>query len=278
MITIGLTTWREHQSLMPEKSALTLGDYAGFFPVVEIDSLFYGLKTPAQVQNWVNQVPSGFQFVVKALGTMTQHDREKEPTMALETVFKQYRQTIAPLVAANKLQTILLQFPPFFKLEPANVRYLNNLRHWLPKLPLAVEFRNPTWYEPRYVAQTISLLKRLQITLVVADEPQTNVNSVPFYPVVTNPKLALLRLHGRNMAGWLNQDAKWRKTRTLYRYNTDELTAIAATVRQLATQAENVCIIFNNNSGGDAADNALALQQILGLTFEGLAPRQMDLW
>lgn len=277
MITIGLTTWREHQSLLPEKKALTLNDYAGFFPTVEIDSLFYGLKTPAQVQNWVQQVPKGFQFVVKALATMTKHERTEVPTTDMAVVFKRYRQTIAPLVAAQKLKTILFQFPLYFKLDTANVRYLAQIRHGLPKLPIAVEFRNPTWYDPAYLQQTLQLLKRLQITLVVVDEPQTKVNSVPFYPAVTYPPLVLYRLHGRNLAGWLNQDAQWRKKRTLYRYNHKELTQLATSVLKSAETAREVCVIFNNNSGGDAADNALMLQQILGLEFKNLAPRQIDL-
>lgn len=277
MITIGLTTWREHQSLMPEKKALTLNDYAGFFPTVEIDSLFYGLKTPDQVQNWVKQVPKGFQFIVKALSTMTKHDRQTPPTLDLAGTFVRYRQTIAPLVAAHKLKTILFQFPPFFKLDAKNVRYLAQIRHELPKLPVAVEFRNPTWYAPAYVQQTVNLLKRLQITLVVADEPQTKINSVPFYPIVTNPPLVLYRLHGRNLAGWLNQDAKWRQKRTLYRYSHQELEQLAHSVLEMAQTAQEVCVIFNNNSGGDAADNALMLQQILGLEFKNLAPRQIDL-
>lgn len=37
-------------------------------------------------------------------------------------------------------------------------------------------------------------------------------------------------------------------------------------------------MIFNNNSGGDAADNALQLQKLLGISFDGLSPLQMDLF
>ncbi len=37
-------------------------------------------------------------------------------------------------------------------------------------------------------------------------------------------------------------------------------------------------VIFNNNSGGDAADNAKHLQKALQVEFQGLAPMQMDLF
>lgn len=278
MITIGLTTWSDHQSLMPEKAKLTLADYAGFFPVVEIDSLFYGLKTPEQIQRWVKAVPAKFQFVIKALSVMTRHERENISDSDLNVAFRRYRQALGPMIESHQLKSILCQFPPYFRLESDNVRYLVQLRQALLKLPIAVEFRNPTWYAASYLDQTVSLMKRLEMTLVAADEPQTNVNSVPFYPVVTNPKLAMIRLHGRNMQGWLHQDRQWRAQRTLYRYSETELTALAQTIRTLAKQAAEVCVIFNNNSGGDAADNALQLQKILGLDFDGLAPRQMDLF
>ncbi len=55
----------------------------------------------------------------------------------------------------------------------------------------------------------------------------------------------------------------------------------ADAVRQIKNQAEQVAVIFNNNSGGDAADNALQLQQLLGLEFPDLAPKapeQIDLF
>ncbi|MCH4172398.1 MAG: DUF72 domain-containing protein [Lactobacillus sp.] len=278
MITIGLTTWSEHQSLLPEKKQLTLVDYAGFFPTVEIDSLFYGLKTPAQVQKWADAVPDGFQFIVKATSAMTQHDKEPLAEAELSQLFKAYRGAIKPLVQAHKLKTILLQFPPFFKLTPANIRYLIQVRQLLPKLPVAIEFRNPTWYDQLYVGEMVALMQRLQFTLVAADEPQTQVNSVPFYPTVTNPKLGLFRLHGRNMAGWLNQDKQWRGKRTLYRYNQQELLQFATAIKTMTQTAAEVCVIFNNNSGGDAADNALALQQLLGIEFHGLGPKQLDLF
>lgn len=42
--------------------------------------------------------------------------------------------------------------------------------------------------------------------------------------------------------------------------------------------SKEVVVIFNNNSGGDAADNAKHLQKALQVEFQGLAPMQMDLF
>lgn len=50
---------------------------------------------------------------------------------------------------------------------------------------------------------------------------------------------------------------------------------------RLKIKRNKFAVIFNNNSGGDAADNALQLQQLLGLEFPDLAPKapeQIDLF
>ena len=43
MITIGLTTWTEHPSLLGGTEKLTLTEYSGVLPVVEVDTPFYGI-------------------------------------------------------------------------------------------------------------------------------------------------------------------------------------------------------------------------------------------
>ncbi len=42
--------------------------------------------------------------------------------------------------------------------------------------------------------------------------------------------------------------------------------------------SKDVYVIFNNNSGGDAADNAAQFIDMLHIEYEGLAPRQLDLF
>ncbi len=144
--------------------------------------------------------------------------------------------------------------------------------------PVAVEFRNSTWYGEEITEDVAGYLKELGMTMVAVDEPHTTNAGVPFEPIVTNENLALLRLHGRNVKGWTEHSADWRSKRTLYRYSQDELQEFAKVVSDLDQQANEVCIIFNNNSGGDAADNALQLKKIMGIDFGGLSPVQMDLF
>lgn len=280
-ITLGLTTWTEHPVLINnEQRPVTLNEYAQHFPAVEVDTFFYALPQVTTIQHWLAEVPAGFQFIIKAHKGMTLHTRGQE-LGELEQLFAQYKRTITPLVAAGQLKTILFQFPPYFDATPKDIDYLRLIRTLLGDLPIAVEFRNQSWYRPGTLKSLLAFCKDLGFTLVAADEPHTTVTSVPFKLAVTNPQLVMLRLHGRNVQGWANQDKSWRKTRTLYRYSQTELTTFADSITALPSQVQEVCVIFNNNSAGDAAPNALKLQQILGLHFTGLAPRspeQLDLF
>ncbi|MCI1688149.1 DUF72 domain-containing protein [Schleiferilactobacillus harbinensis] len=274
-ITIGLTTWTEHPSLLGGTKKLTLSEYAGFFPVVEVDTAFYAIPKPLVVHNWRLQVPASFQFIVKANGIITKHERVTE--FDLPATVNAFRAAFQELHDHGQLQAVLLQFPPFFTVSRENILYLRQLRDLFGDWPLTVEWRNNTWYKPALVKESMLLLQELHMSLTIADEPATQGNSVPFYPAVTDQQQAFFRLHGRNLAGWQNPGAGWRRKRTLYRYNDQELHDIAAAVQKVAAQAQTTTIIFNNNAGGDAADNALMLQKILGLSFTDLNPRQLGL-
>lgn len=281
MITIGLTTWTEHPALIGgEDRPVTLTEYAGRLPVVELDTPFYGIPKDTTIAKWQAQVPEGFQFILKANQVMTGHDRQvTSPTPDLASVFAAYRQAVAPLEKKGQLLTILFQFPPFFSRTTANIQYLREIRTWMGTLPIAVEFRNPSWFvTPGLTADVMAYLKSLNMTNVTTDEPHHLNDGIPLNETVTTPHLAVFRLHGQNAQGWFNQGASWRKMRTLYRYREDELQALATRVRRVAAQAQNVCVIFNNNSGRDAAPNALRLQAILGLEWTNLAPQQLDLF
>lgn len=280
-ITIGLTTWTEHPALINnEQRPVTLNEYAQYLPTVEVDTFFYALPQVTTIQNWLAEVPEAFQFIVKAHRGMTLHERGQEKG-ELEQLFNRYRKTVAPLVAAGQLKTVLFQFPPYFDASPQDIEYLRLVRLWMGNLPIAIELRNQTWYRPGTLKSLLTFCRELHFTLVAADEPHGTVTSVPFVLATTNPDLVMMRLHGQNTEGWINQGKSWRKTRTLYKYSPAELQAFCDQINQLTPQPKELCVIFNNNSGKDAAPNALQLQKMLNIHFTGLAPRspeQIDLF
>jgi len=44
------------------------------------------------------------------------------------------------------------------------------------------------------------------------------------------------------------------------------------------TKSNQIIVLFNNNSGGNASSNAKELQSMLKVKYEGLAPKQLDLF
>ena len=74
-------------------------------------------------------------------------------------------------------------------------------------------------------------------------------------------------------------DDAWRAVRFLYDYTLEELTQFAHDIQSVDDQVDgDVYVIFNNNSGGHAAKNALKLIDILNIEYVDLAPRQMKLF
>ena len=287
MISLSLTTWSDHPLFTKHPhnydSHSTLNQYASYLPAVEVDMPFYRIPPVSTIQHWQAQVPQQFQFILKANRLMTRHDYyHPAPADSRRSAFQRFQDCVQPLVKCNQLKTILFQFPPYFQRNPQNVNYLKTIRERLPKLPITVEFRNPSWYRDRNVETRVAkLLAELKITEAIVDEPHNLNNGVPFVPVITNHRLIVLRLHGRNSYGWFHQGKNWRKTRTLYCYQDHELKDLARLVKQLESNAREVCVIFNNNSAKDAAPNALKLQRFLHLKFKYLAPkapRQMNLF
>lgn len=282
MIRVGLTGWGDHPDIYSTQSKSTekLIDYSANFPVVELDAAFYAIQPARNMQKWVRETPDTFQFIVKAYQGITGHQRGEMPFESKEEMFALYKESLEPLIQARKLGMVLVQFPPWFDCQKKHISYINEVKEQLKELPLAIEFRHQSWYYPEYREKTLDFLKNNNWIHSVCDEPQAGEGSIPLVPISTREDHVLLRLHGRNVHGWRNpgNDQKWREVRYLYDYNRAELTEIADVVRLLKQQAKHVTVLFNNNSGGHAANNAKQFMQLLGLEYEGLAPKQLDIF
>ncbi len=140
--------------------------------------------------------------------------------------------------------------------------------------PESLEFRHQSWFSPAYRERTLAFMKEQGWIHSICDEPQSGEGSVPVVLEATDPAYTIVRMHGRNAAGW-NQGGKpnWREVRYLYRYNREELEEWKRWLAELEEQTGRIGVIFNNNSGGDAAGNAKEMMSLLGLrTPEGRDP------
>ncbi|KAB7707005.1 DUF72 domain-containing protein [Bacillus aerolatus] len=281
MLYVGVTGWGDHNTLYKSGIASRdkLKEYGAHFPAVEVDASFYAVQPLRNMQKWVDETPEGFQFIVKAYQGMTGHERGDIPFETKEEMFEAFLQSLAPMTEAGKLAMVLFQFPPWFDCQRKNVEYLRYCKEQMGGVPLAVEFRHQSWYSAAFLEKTIDFLRKEKWIHTVCDEPQAGEGSVPIILQATDPEKTLVRLHGRNRQGWRKQGNKnWRDVRYLYRYNENELNQWVSFTKELQKQSRHVYVLFNNNSGGDAADNAKQFIDLSGVTYETLASRQLDLF
>lgn len=276
MIRIGCTSFKEHSYLTGKKES-TLYEYAGHFPLVEMDTGFYFIPSRSNVEGWLKQVPTNFQFIVKVQKVFTQH-QELEEGQSLVELANQTKENLAPMMQQKRLFCLLAQFPATFKCTRENVDYLRILRKLFAELPVAIEFRDRSWYEPKFLEGTRNFMKEQQFSLVIVDEPKKLSTTVPLDAYVTNDAFTFFRFHGRNDVGWTATGPEAQKVRTNYRYNQQELAELQAAVETVRGKTKEIAVIFNNNAGGDAAENALQFKKNLHLDFDALNPSQLELF
>jgi uncharacterized protein YecE (DUF72 family) len=261
--------------------------YAGRFPIVEVDSTYYAPPTVENARLWVRRTPNAFVFDVKAFGLLTWHmarvDRlppwlrdgvlpgalgkrhlyrgDLDPA-ALELLWLEHGNALAPLADAGKLGAVLFQFPPWFTRSRAAVDYLHEIRERLPNWRLAVEFRGGGWMTEEAAAKTLKLLDGLGLNYVSVDEPQGFDSSTPPVAAATGD-LAVVRLHGRNAGTWKNRSGA-ASDRFKYLYSDEELEEWVPRVLDLAEQAGEAHVLFNNNYEDWGLRNAGRMARLLG--------------
>ncbi|XEC95286.1 DUF72 domain-containing protein [Paenibacillus tarimensis] len=267
MITIGLAGWGDHDSLYPDKQSVRnkLKTYSEWFETVEIDSSFYAVQPLRNMEKWAADTPEAFRFIVKAYQGMTGHTRGNIPYPDENAMYGAFADSLKPIIERNKLHAVLFQYPPWFDCTRENVNILRIAKARMGNIPCVLEFRHRSWFEPEMRAKTLEFMKTEGWKHSVCDEPQAGMGCIPIVEAATDPGFTLVRFHGRNAGGWQASSApNWRDVRYLYRYNGQELDEWAQRLRRLEKLSDTVCVIFNNNSGGDAADNAKQLMAMLG--------------
>ena len=266
--------------------AARLRHYAGLFPLVEVDSSYYGLPTVHNSLLWVERTPPGFVFDAKAFRLFTQHPTEaaalpKDIRQALgpvdkthlyyrdvpaelrDELWQRFDMGIAPLRQAGRLGVVLFQFPPWFLPSGTSYAHITSCQEKLPGCRLAVEFRNRAWFSGDRPGRVWEYFRERGIAHVVVDEPQGFASSTPALWEASCPDVAVVRLHGRNRDTWELKGLGSSGERFKYHYGPVELQELAQQVRALASRVEAVHVLFNNNYEDWAQRNALEFQALL---------------
>lgn len=274
-ILVGTAAWSDHEHFYPPgvRGTDRITYYARHFPVVEVNASYYHLLPQRNYALWVEKTPDDFTFNVKALGQLTGQVRDEPPT---PEAFDAFRASYGPLREAGKLGAVLFQFPPWFKNTPKNREHIAWCSEMMADDRLLVEFRNDTWLGEESRDDTLNLLKNLRLSYVTVDAPQVGTGAAQLVPAVTTPHLAYLRMHGRNTETW-NKRVESTSERFNYLYNDDELRGLANIALQLAQNALEIHVIFNNNMADYAVSNANTMLSLLGLKSPEENPRQARL-
>lgn len=264
-VRVGISSWNSLPGFYPARTRADdkLPWYARHFPIVEVNTSYYRPVPTSTYEKWISLTPDGFLFDVKAFRDLTHGD-----SLPLDATFAQFRDSLAPLRAANRFGCALYQFPPSFGNSQANRDFLHRVAGQMATIPVAVEFRNGTWLDAASAPGTLALLNDLGLAYAIADEPQLSRGTVQPLVATTSADLAYLRLHGRNAKGWLGHSGRYD-----YDYSTEELVGFVEIVEQLAGSAQQVHVMFNNNEKGAGTRNALVLIGML----RGEAPHTEDL-
>ncbi|MEK4230495.1 DUF72 domain-containing protein [Solibacillus sp. FSL H8-0538] len=171
MIYIGLTGWGDHPTLYSQVTSARdkLFDYSGHFPTVEVDTSFYAIPSSANIEKWCKDTPDNFRFVVKAFQGMTGHLRDDLPYETRNDMFNAFKECAVVFQKYGKLAMILVQFPPWFDCTSKNVQYIRYVKQQLQGFPIAIEFRNQTWYANTMKDKTLAFLKTHELIHTVCD-------------------------------------------------------------------------------------------------------------
>jgi uncharacterized protein YecE (DUF72 family) len=240
--------------------------YSQFFKTVEINSSFYRPPNPSYVQNWAKSVPPDFLFTVKLWQKFTHPAMFEKATGEAAAIspadVDEFRRSIEPLAASDKLGVLLAQFPPSFKNDGYSRQILAAIIRTFGIYRLAVELRHRSWSDD---PATASQLGDNNVAWAQIDEPKFPTSVAAELPQTADT--AYFRFHGRNREDWWQGNAE---TRYRYLYRPEEIQYLAARLRAAMPRVKYLFALFNNHWQGYAPRNAVDLLKAVQLPFREL--------
>ena len=302
-ILVGTASWTDPgfvEFWYPKKmpAADRLGWYAQHFEMVELNSSFYSVPDPAMVQRWCESTPADFVFNVKLHQLLSHHstpakflplpmlkklrlDKSAKVQLtaeAQEEMLAAFSPAFEVLRRAGKLGVLLLQLSPAFSPRKHTLSELEPILQLGRNYRVAIELRNRNWAGGDQLKETIDFFHERNAIFVNVDAPhEKHFTIMPAeLDIVTNSRVAYLRLHGRNARGYLT--GKSVAARFDYDYSDSEIEEIADRSQGLARKAKEVQVVFNNNARDYAPHAALRLRKALGQIVRSPPPQTAELF
>jgi uncharacterized protein YecE (DUF72 family) len=144
----------------PEKlpAARMLEFYASQLPAVEINNTFYRMPKREMLEKWREEVPADFRFVLKASQRISHKQRLVDCQGEVDYLLD------VSAVLGERRGPFLVQLPPFLRKDSERLRTF--LAGWPADVPVAFEFRHPSWHDQ----EIYDLLFAARQVLCVADQ------------------------------------------------------------------------------------------------------------
>lgn len=226
---------------------------------VEVNSSFYAEVRREVVAKWAFEVRDrlDFHFIAKLHQSFTHGPFDSGCQDSWQARAEGFHGALAPLVGRNQLDGVLVQFPKSFHESPQNIRRLGVIQHLLDGLPLILEVRHCSWFEPPALAS----IGGLGYSLAHIDLPGAWDHPPPrFTP--TGP-IGYLRLHGRNAQTWFKPGVG-RDQRYDYLYTPSEVGALAIRADEISQEVDQTWVVTNNHFEGQAMANAVEFKWLFG--------------
>lgn len=191
---------------IPAKEMLAY--YATRLPAVEINNTFYRLPQKSMLENWRDQVPTGFKFSVKASQRITHFKR----LQGTEAETRYLLDTAAAL--DDRLGPVLFQLPPNLKKD------LPRLETFLACLPnetkATFEFRHPTWFDD----DVLELLSRKNHALCISDTDDLPVSHIDKTADWGYLRLRRVNYSTENLLEWFKRvsDQNWNDAFVFFKH------------------------------------------------------------
>lgn len=204
------------------------------FNTVELNASYYRWPRDATFASWRRRLPPWFRMTVKAPRGLTHSRRLYAP----EEWTARIRRSLALL--DDRLGVVLAQLPPGLARDDERLGYF--LRQWPAELPLAVEFRHPSWVDDT----VFRMLEEHRAAYVVMSGA-----GLPCVLRATGP-FVYLRLHGPD-------------DQHLYggSYDAPSMRWWSDRIRGWLDQGRDVYAYFNNDADANAVRNAATLKHEL---------------
>lgn len=201
--------------------------YAARLPACELNNTFYRQPTPDRIAAWVAATPDGFRFAVKAQRGGSLRALLTGPDATLPWL-------LGPLGGFGaRLGSVLFRVPEEVERDEAHLARL--LAAWPREVPLAIEFRHPSWERD----EVLALLSRSGAALCATE--------------IDDAETPTVRLTGSFLYLRLRRAA----------YPAADLQAWANRVRPFLDAGHDVFVFFRHDETGAAALRALELRRLV---------------